>query len=288
MPPRRIAAAVTTASIVITSIVSKRAVLYNSKTGANAAGSPNAITSITFAVTAGFTKFLPSPPNAHLMITIANTLPTRHCQRVTDVGRLSARMSPVTALERSVAVWGFFAITLKKNSDIIDAIFKAIVGGETPDIRGMLMEPYFVHKTMKLPALLSEMRARQTHIAIVLDEYGGTMGLVTMEDILEQIVGDIWDESDEIKTEFSEISENEFEASGTMNIYDFFDELEVSDRDLESECTTVGGWATECLNSDPHEGDTFEYKNITVTVSEMGDNCIAKVSVIRREVEEEE
>ena len=170
----------------------------------------------------------------------------------------------------------------------LNRFYKEVVDDRRPDIRKMLMKPYFVHKTIKLPALLAEMRRRQTHIAIVLDEYGGTMGLVTMEDILEEIVGDIWDDSDDIKTEFVEHPDGTYEADGTMGIYDFFEELDIDDRDYDSECTTVGGWAVEMLDSDPHTGDTFTYKNLEVTVSEMSDNCVTKVKAITRETPSDE
>ncbi|MDY5940551.1 MAG: hemolysin family protein [Eubacteriales bacterium] len=169
--------------------------------------------------------------------------------------------------------------------------FKKIseVGTDAVDLRSMLVEAPRFHKAMHLPAALRQMRDRQLHLAIVIDEYGGTLGLVTLEDILEEIVGDIWDESDEIKTEMVKTAENTYDVSGDMNVYDFFEELGVSDRDFESDYTTVGGWAIEMLEGEPHEGDSFEYKNLYVLISEMEEMRVVKLTVIvRPEPEEEE
>jgi CBS domain containing-hemolysin-like protein len=156
---------------------------------------------------------------------------------------------------------------------------KEYAANKTVDIRALLMEPCFFHKTMKLPAALEEMRRRKIHMAIVMDEYGGTLGIVTLEDILEQIVGDIWDETDEIVHEMTKTGENTYEAVADMNVYDFFEELDVDTRDFDSEYTSLGGWATEMCASDPHVGDSFSYKNLYIVVAEMDDLCVTKLSV---------
>ena len=161
-------------------------------------------------------------------------------------------------------------------------------------IRSMLMEPCFLHKTMKLPAALTVLRERKTHIAIIIDEFGGTLGIVTMEDILEELVGDIWDESDEIVPEFVKTGENTYEVSGDMNIDDFFSEIEYEPHDFECEYTTMGGWAIERLDADPHVGDRFtdedETHTLYVVVSEMDDMRVTKLTILvkSRENEEEE
>ena len=162
------------------------------------------------------------------------------------------------------------------------------VGIEVIDIENMLVDACFFHKAMKLPAALKQMRLRQLHLAIVTDEYGGTLGLVTIEDIVEEIVGEIWDESDEIKDELVATGENSYEVSGDMSVFDFFGDLDISVRDFESDYTTVGGWAIEMLEGDPHEGDSFEYKNLFILVSEMADMRVMKLSVMVKPAEEEE
>ncbi len=161
---------------------------------------------------------------------------------------------------------------------------------EDVQIEPLLFEPCFFHKTMKLPAALEEMREKQIHLAIVMDEYGGTMGLITLEDILEQIVGDIWDETDEIVEELTKTGETTYEALGEMNVYDFFDALDVDTHDFESEYTSVGGWATEMCESQPHVGDSFNYKNLYVVIAEMDEDdlVVTKISVRVNPPEKEE
>jgi CBS domain containing-hemolysin-like protein len=128
-------------------------------------------------------------------------------------------------------------------------------------------------------------------------QLGGTLGLVTMEDILEELVGDIWDESDEIVEECVRTGENTYEVNGDMNIDDFFAEIEFEPRDFECEYSTVGGWAIEMLDADPHVGDSFSYRDIpleegeeedpedpattlTVDVSAMDEMRVTKLTVL--------
>lgn len=172
----------------------------------------------------------------------------------------------------------------------LNHFYRALVetDGAPVDIRPLLMEPCFLHKSTKLPQALNTMREKKIHLAIVVDEYGGTMGIVTMEDILEQIVGDIWDESDEIVEEYRQTSENGYEVNGDMSIWDFFELVNVKTRDFESDYTTVGGWAIEMLNASPHEGDSFDYKNLYIIVTEMDDMRITRLSVVVNPVEEDE
>ncbi|MBE6038134.1 MAG: HlyC/CorC family transporter [Anaerofustis stercorihominis] len=170
----------------------------------------------------------------------------------------------------------------------VNALLKQLTNGEEMNIESVLVDVCFVHKSMKLPAVLDELKRKKTHLAIVTDEYGGTMGLVTMEDILEQLVGDIWDESDEIIAEIVEVSENTYDVSGDMNVYDFLDHLELDDKDFESEYTTVGGWAIEMLEGNPSENDSFVYENITVTVKQMQDMRVTQLEVVVVPVEDDE
>ncbi len=182
----------------------------------------------------------------------------------------------------------------KKNIDNIigvlpvNNLFKQLTNGEEMSIEPLLVDVCFVHKAMKLPAVLDELKRRQTHLAIVTDEYGGTMGLVTMEDILEQLVGDIWDESDEITLEIIPTGENTYEVSGDMNVYDLLDYIEVDDKDFESEYSTVGGWAIEMLGGIPAEGASFAYKNFEVTIREMADMRVVTVAVVVTPVEDDD
>ncbi len=166
------------------------------------------------------------------------------------------------------------------------------------DVRAILFEPCFLHKTMKLPAALAALREKKQHLAIVVDEFGGTLGLVTMEDILEELVGDIWDESDEVIDEFVQTGDSTYEVRGDMNIDDFFAEIEFEPKDFTCEYSTMGGWAIEQLDADPHVGDSFTYSDrseeaedteeepeesyttLTIVVSGMEDMRVTKLTVL--------
>ena len=167
--------------------------------------------------------------------------------------------------------------------------YKATLDEATPDIRSMLLKPCKLHKTMKLPAALTKLREAKMHLAIVIDEYGGTLGVVTMEDILEELVGDIWDDTDVIITECLATGENTYEVLGDMNIDDFFEEIEfVKPESFSCEYSTMGGWAIEMLEADPHVGDSFRYENIFVIVAQMDEERVTKLTVLVEETEDEE
>lgn len=150
------------------------------------------------------------------------------------------------------------------------------------DIRSLLLPPTFVYKSMKLPAVLNLMRENKVHLVIVTDEYGGTLGIVTMEDILEELVGDIWDEEDEIVQMINKSGDNVYEVNGDMNIDDFFSEIDfdAEAHDFTCEYSTVGGWAVEMLNDAPKVGDSFTYENLCIIVTEMDDMRVTKLTVL--------
>ena len=170
----------------------------------------------------------------------------------------------------------------------LNRFFREIAQGEVTDIEDMLMEPVFYHKAMKLPTALNDMRRKHTHIAIVIDEFGGTLGLVTMEDILEEIVGEIWDESDDIKNDITPLDEHTYDVCADMNVYDFFDTFDLDEAELESEYTTVGGWCIEKLEGVVSEADHFEYEHLYIIVSKMQDMRILSITVVENDKPEEE
>ncbi len=135
-------------------------------------------------------------------------------------------------------------------------------------IMEILKPVIFVPKSQNVNDLMKELQEKQLHMAIVTDEYGSTAGVVTLEDILEEIVGDIWDEHDEIIEEIKELGDGEYEVSGTANIEKLFDELDMQP-DEEMDAVTATGWAMDILEKIPEEGDTFEYNGLDVTVVKM-------------------
>lgn len=149
--------------------------------------------------------------------------------------------------------------------------------GKPFDLRPMLMEPCYVYKTMKLPSVLTQMRNAKQHLAIVTDEYSGTLGVITMEDVLEQVVGEIWDETDTVEDEVRVISETSCEIDGDMPISEFF-ELEGIDEDsFEFESETVGGWTVEQFDRFPEEGESFEFQGLRITVLKMDGRRVDRV-----------
>ena len=161
----------------------------------------------------------------------------------------------------------------------LNHFLKAMADDGRVDIRKLLMPPCYVYKTMKLPAVLNTLRKAKQHLAIVSDEYGGTLGVVSMEDVLEQIVGDIWDESDVVEHEVVQREKSEYELDGAMNLSDFLELVGLNEDDVDAESNTVGGWTLEMFGSFPQEGDSFTYKNLTVTVLSMDGRRVERVLV---------
>ena len=196
-----------------------------------------------------------------------------------DYEKISALLSDMTQFSR-----------LPVYEDSIDNIvgvlsltryYKATLKEENPDIRSLLMKPCKLHKTMKLPAALAKLRESKMHLAVVIDEYGGTLGVVTMEDILEELVGDIWDDTDVIINECLLTGENTYEVIGDMNIDDFFEEIEFEKPEgFSCEYSTMGGWAIEMLDADPHIGDSFKYENIFVIVANMEEERVTRLTIL--------
>jgi len=143
----------------------------------------------------------------------------------------------------------------------------------------IIQPPMFIHMTMATWDILKMFRRSHSHIAVVKDEYGGTMGIVTMEDVLEELVGEIWDERDDVVVSCTETSEGVYLVEGDMNIYDLFDEIGFKDDDFDSEYTTVGGWATEMLEHFPENGEEFVYKQIAVKVIKAENMLVEKLQV---------
>lgn len=142
----------------------------------------------------------------------------------------------------------------------------------------------YVAKAQPVNELMKELQEKQLHMAIVTDEFGSTAGIVTLEDILEEIVGEIWDEHDEIIEEIKQVEENEYIVSGRANIENFFSDLDI---DEEIESVTVGGWAMEALGKIPEVGDSFEEHGLEVEVIEMDGRRVESVHVIdKRESDE--
>ncbi len=136
----------------------------------------------------------------------------------------------------------------------------------------------YVAKTQPVNELMKELQEKQLHMAVVTDEFGSTAGIVTLEDILEEIVGEIWDEHDEIVEEIKELSEKEYLVSGKANTDKLFDTLDIT-LEEETDSVTVSGWAMEALGRIPEVGDVFEDRGLKVEVLEMDGRRIENVHI---------
>lgn len=171
---------------------------------------------------------------------------------------------------------------------LLNRFFKSMLDKRRPSIRRGLLKPCFVYKTTKLPAVLELLRQSGQHLAVVTDEYGGVCGIITMEDVLEQLVGEIWDETDEVEPELVERPDGSFELDGDMSIGDFADLLEQDEDSLETESATVGGWVIERFGAFPEAGQSFDWEDLRVTVLAMDGRRVDRVLVEKVETREED
>ena len=153
------------------------------------------------------------------------------------------------------------------------------------DVKTIMTEPLFIQRSVKINDLLKILQTNKSHIAVVVDEYGGTLGIVTMEDILEELVGEIWDEHDEVVEDFKKLDENTYKVDGSVSFDDFADFFEIEDE--ENDNVSVGGWVMEKLSQMPENGDNFSYENLEITVTETESHRVTEILVVIKETEEE-
>lgn len=149
---------------------------------------------------------------------------------------------------------------------------------DTP-IRELLLPAVFLHRSTRLPIAMRELRSRRLQMAVVLDDFGGTCGVVTLEDILEEIVGDIWDENDTIEEDFCQLDETHFRLSGSVSLDDLLWEADLEQFEDEFDSTTVGGWITELNGGFPTLGQELVWKNLRLKVDALDDRRVLQVSV---------
>lgn len=162
-----------------------------------------------------------------------------------------------------------------------DFLKEYLAQGEKLMIRDIVQETVYFPHMLRISEVLRTMQKKKCHMCVVLDQHGGTLGIVTMEDLLEELVGEIWDESDEVKSPITTVSENVFEVYGDVslgNLRRFFEDREI-DVEIESEAHTVAGWVLELFGSIPKNGDVVRSERFVVTVLEAAELRVNKVRI---------
>ena len=170
----------------------------------------------------------------------------------------------------------------------IKALAKELLKGKINiNLLSLCYKPLVIPRNHQILDLLKEFKENRVHIAVVIDEYGGTEGIVTMEDILEEIVGDIFDEDDEIEEEYIEKGHGVYIVDGTMNIDDFFELIEY-DEEVETSYTTVGGFCQDILDRFAKTGDEFDFAHYHFKVLSADEFTVERLKVIDTEYEEDD
>ena len=153
-----------------------------------------------------------------------------------------------------------------------------------------IQKPVHVSEHIKITDLLQTLKAKKCHMAIVVDEYGGTMGIVTMEDIIEELIGDVFDEHDEVTNDYKELPDGSFNVKCSADLDDFLDKFEIFVDDDEDLPQTVNGFIMKELETFPQVGDSFVYKNLKIEIKKIGSKRVEEihVSVIKDEEQSEE
>ncbi len=157
--------------------------------------------------------------------------------------------------------------------------FTALERGDT-NIKKVITPTAVATEHMKISTLLRSMQKQKVHMAVVVDEYGGTLGIATLEDILEELVGEIWDEHDEVINYFSKIDDVTYMVDGRAELDKFFELFDLDGESDEFESQTVSGWVIERCGLIPKKFETFEYKKLTIIVNKITQRKVLDVKVV--------
>ena len=155
---------------------------------------------------------------------------------------------------------------------------------KTKNIKSIITNPVYIQKSEKISDILKILQSHKSHMAVVIDEYGGTLGIVTMEDILEELVGEIWDEHDEVVEEYRLVDEDTYIVDASENFDDF---CQYFDIEAEADSVSVGGWVMEQLGKIPEDNERFDYDKLSVTVTETDSHRVTQIKVVVNKTDEE-
>ena len=202
-----------------------------------------------------------------------------HRSQVAFLKRDDAR----TTLLNEIAESGYsrFPVYGENIDDIVGILYAktyltAQSRGERCEMKDFLMPPRFVHASTHINRILLDMQREHAHMAVVVDDYGGVIGIITLEDILEELVGEIWDESDEVIENIRERPDGSYDINGSTRLSDMCESVGCS---IDSNADTVGGWVTETLGGRPASGESFECSGMLVTVEATDERRVLEVNV---------
>ena len=158
------------------------------------------------------------------------------------------------------------------------AFFKMLVEGGS-DIKGIIQEVPHIADTKLISEAMRDMQRSKVHLAVVTDQYGGTKGIITLEDIIEELVGEIYDEDDEIVNSLLMIAPDKYEVAGDMSVSDMLEMLDLDEDTIDTEYNSVGGWVTDVMEHIPEAGETAETGIFRITAAEVNEQNVEKVII---------
>lgn len=183
----------------------------------------------------------------------------------------------------------------KNIDDIIGVInekdfVRAYLEDRRVDVRALMQRVVYVPPKKHISKLMRELQNEHLHIAVVTDSYGGTIGIVTLEDIVEELVGEIWDESDRVTLDLERLSDDAFRVAGDMNVYDLFEALDVDDGAYEGSSQSMSGWALDVFERIPDPQEEFSYENLRIVVEQVKEQRITSfiITVLPKPTEEDD
>lgn len=193
--------------------------------------------------------------------------------------------SSIHDIEKNFRYNSFSRLPVYENSidNIVGVIhekdFYAQMVYEQSPIRKCIKPVIYTSINAKISTLLKQLQVAKLHLAVVLDEYGGTQGIITLEDIIEELVGEIWDEHDTVKEYYTQLDETTYLIKCDANVDDMFERLSLEEDDEDVDYITVSGWVIHELEHIPHDGEQFDYKNLHVTVTKADQRKVLEVKV---------
>lgn len=155
-------------------------------------------------------------------------------------------------------------------------LINIVVNNKNEEISSIIKPLNVIQPHMKLSHLLKVLQNNKSHMALIADEYGGTMGIITLEDILEELVGEIWDEHDKVVNDIEKIGEDEYIVRGNANIEKVLEEVDLED---EFEVNSVNGWVIQQFGKIPKVGESFEYKNLKIVIQRATKRCVLEIRI---------